>query len=156
MGNYSPQRLPEPLLKDIWDWMNDIGLHLAVLRGGLTAGDAGPNGATYTVEVVNTGVKGRGVTNEDVTVAVAIPSGTRVVNATGRGYEGVRHDEDMKSDVALWRVPILAAGDRQAFALTLSASAPRLRGTIRWARPAVKVDGDITFALPAGRGRGGA
>jgi cytochrome c553 len=57
MGNYSRARLPETTLREIWDWMsNDLGVYLSVLRGRVTAGEAGPNGATYTVEVVNTGV----------------------------------------------------------------------------------------------------
>jgi len=152
MGNYSRQRLPEPMLKEIWDWMNDLGVHLAVLRGRITAGEAGPSGATYTVEVINTGVKGKGITNEDVTVAIALPAGTKVVSAAGGGYEGVRHDAEAKSDVAVWRVPRLAAGDRQSFTITLAAPATALRGTIRWAKPAVKADDEVTFALATGRG----
>ena len=59
----------------MWDWMNDLGVHLAVLRGRITAGESSPGGASYTVEVINTGVKGKGVTNEDVTVAVALTPG---------------------------------------------------------------------------------
>lgn len=154
MGNYSPQRLPEPILKEIWDWMNDIGLYLAVLRGRITPGESGPNGATYTVEVINTGVKGKGVTNEDVTVSLALPPGTKVVNATGAGYAGVASGEGLKGEAAVWRIPHLAAGERQSFTITLSAPATNLRGTIRWERPAVKADDEVTFAL-GGRGRGG-
>ena len=154
MGNYSRQRLPEPLLKEMWDWMNDIGLHLAVLRGRITAAESGSGGASYLVEVVNTAVKGKGITNEDVTVSVALTPGTKVVTTTGGGYEGVRHDDEMKSDVAVWRVPRLAAGERQAFTITLGAPAAELRGRIRWGKPAVKVDGEVDFALAAG-GRGG-
>ncbi len=154
MGNYSRQRLPESILREMWDWASDLGVHLAVLRGQITAGETGPNGATYTVGVTNTGVKGKGVTNEDVTVAVALPSGAKVVSTTGGGYEGVKHDEEMKSDVAMWRIPSMAAGDRQSFTITLAAPASELRGRIRWAKPAVKADTEVDFALATG-GRGG-
>jgi cytochrome c553 len=154
MGNYSRARLPESTLKEIWGWMNDIGAHLAVLRGRVTAGAAGPNGAAYTVEVVNAGVKDKGVTMEDVTVALALPPGAKVVSATG-AYEGVRHDDEAKGDVAVWRVPRMPAADRQTFTITLAQPATALRGTIRWAKPAVKVDGEVDFAMAAPGGRGG-
>jgi hypothetical protein len=134
--------------------MNDLGVHLAVLRGRITAGESNSGGVTYTVEAVNTAVKGKGITNEDVTVAVALPPGAKVVSTTGGGYEGIRHDEEVKSDVAVWRVPRMAAGDRQSFTITLAAPAAELRGRIRWAKPAVNADGEVDFALATG-GRGG-
>jgi hypothetical protein len=156
MGNYSRARLPEATLKEMWDWMNDLGVHLAVLRARITAGEASPGAAPYTIEVVNTAVKGKGITNEDVTVAVALPAGTKVVSTAGAGYEGVKHDDEAKSDVAVWRVPRMAPGDRQSFTITLAAPATALRGTIRWAKPAVKADGEVEFALATGRGGRGA
>ena len=156
MGNYSRARLPEATLKEMWDWMNDLGVHLAVLRGRVTAGQASPGAAPYTIEVVNTAVKGKGITNEDVTVAVALPAGTKVVSTAGAGYEGVKHDDEAKSDVAVWRVPQMAPGDRQSFTITLAAPATTLRGTIRWAKPAVKADDEVEFALATGRGGRGA
>ena len=155
MGNYAPARLPEATLKEMWNWMNDIGLYLAVLRGRITPVEPGPGGRAYTVEVVNTGVKGRGIANEDIMVSVALPAGITVVNATGAGYAGVRHSEEAKADVAAWRIPRLAAGDTQAFTLTLSAPASTLRGTMTWSKPAVSADGEIEFALAAPGGRGG-
>jgi mono/diheme cytochrome c family protein len=155
MGNYSPARLPEATLKEMWDWMNDIGLYLSVIRGRITPVEPGPSARTYTVDVINTAVRNRGITNEDITVTVAIPDGVTVVNATGAGYQGVRYSEESKSDVAAWRIPILAPGDRQAFTLTLSAPASTLRGIVTWAKPAVKADGEIEFALAAPGGRGG-
>ena len=157
MGNYSRARLPETTLKEIWDWMTELGPHLAVLRGRVAAGAVDTNGALYTVEVVNAGVKDKGVTNEDVTVSIALPPGAKVASATGP-YEGVRHDDEAKSDVAVWRVPRMPAGDRQTFSMTLAQPASALRGTIRWAKPAVnKEDAEVEFALATGRGgRGGA
>jgi mono/diheme cytochrome c family protein len=154
MGNYSRQRLSESLLKEIYDWARDLG-PLATLTGRLAAAPAATSGgSTYTVTVINTAVKNKGLTAEDVTVAVELPDNVQVVNATGAGYEGVRRNGEGRN-VALWRIPRLAAADQQSFTITLSGAAPMLRGTIRWARPAVKADGQVNFALP-GAGRGAA
>ncbi|MDQ5841169.1 MAG: c-type cytochrome, partial [Chloroflexota bacterium] len=153
MGNYARARLPESTLKEIWDWAIDLG-RLAPLVGRVTPGAATANGTTYTVDVTNAGVKNKGITVEDITVSLALPAGAKVVSATGAGYQGVRHDEEAKSEVAVWRVPSMVATDRQAFTITLSPAATALRGTIRWARPAVKADDDVAFAM-AGPGRGG-
>jgi hypothetical protein len=155
MGNYSPARLPEATLKEMWAWMNDIGLYLPVLRGRITPAEPAPSARAYTVEVINTAVKGKGVTTEDITVSVALPAGVTLVSATGAGYQGVHHSEEAKADVAAWKIPSLAAGDRQAFTVTLSAPASTLKGTMTWAKPAVKADGEIEFALAAPGGRGG-
>lgn len=37
MGNYSKDRLPESVLKEIWDWMNDLGF-LVPLTAGFSQG----------------------------------------------------------------------------------------------------------------------
>jgi mono/diheme cytochrome c family protein len=155
MGNYDRARLPESTLKEIWDWMTDLG-HLVPLRGNVSAGVAGADGVAYTVNVANAGVKGKGMTSEDVTVALVLPAGSKVVNATGTGYQGVRRDEQAKGDVASWQLPRLAAGDRQTLAITLAGADPgaTLRGTIRWGKPAVKSD-DVVNLQVAGGGRGG-
>jgi len=158
MGNYSRARLPEKTLREIWDWMTTLGVHLPVLRASVKAGAPGPNGVTYTVEVVNAGAKGKGITNEDVTVSLALPAGAKVVTATGP-YEGVKPDTEAKSEVAVWRVPRMPAADRQTFTITLAQPAAALRGVIRWGTPKVnEEDRDVPFAYSAtgGRGRGGA
>jgi mono/diheme cytochrome c family protein len=158
MGNYVPARLPEQTLREIWDWMTTLGEHLPVLHATVKAGAPGPEGVTYTVELENAGVKGKGITNEDVTVALGLPPGAKVVSATGP-YEGVKPNPDTKSEAAMWRVPRMAAADRQTFTITLAQPAATLRGVIRWATPKVNAeDSDVTFAYSAtgGRGRGGA
>ena len=63
----------------------------------------------------------------------------------------------MVTEAVSWRVPRMAPGDRQSFTITLAAPATTLRGTIRWAKPAVKADPEVEFAWATGRGgRGGA
>jgi mono/diheme cytochrome c family protein len=158
MGNYTRARLPEKTLREMWDWMETLGVHLAVLRGTIAAGQPGPNGVTYTVTIANEGVKDKGITNDGVTVSIALPPGAKVVSTTGQ-YQGVRHDEEAKAEVAVWNVGKLAATEKQTFTLTLAQPAPQLRGTIRWATPKVnEEDSTIAFAYSAtgGRGRGGA
>lgn len=151
MGNYDRTRLPEETLKAIFDWAIDLG-YLPPLTGQITAGPADTSRATYTLNVTNAGVKAKGVTAEDVTIALAVPAGANVLRATGTGYQGVRADEKTKANVAVWRVPRLAATDRQTFTITLSTAVETLRGTIRWTKPAVKADDVVNFAF--GRGSG--
>jgi mono/diheme cytochrome c family protein len=153
MGNYTPQRLPEPILKEIWTWaMEDLG-KLVPLAARITAGPQGPAGATYNVQVTNAGVRNKGLTAEDVTVEIELPENAKVVTATGGKYEGVRRNSESKT-VAVWRVPRIVATEQQTLTLTLAAPAGTLRGTVHWAKPAVKADGEVTFELTSG-GRGG-
>jgi mono/diheme cytochrome c family protein len=159
MGNYSTARLPEKTLREIWDWMEkDLGVHLAVLSATVKPGTPGANGVTYTIDVVNNAVKGKGITNEDVTVALTLPAGAKVVGTTGT-FEGVKADAAAKGDVGTWRLGRMAAGDKQTITITLAQPAPQLRGVIRWGAPKVnEEDADIAFNWSAtgGRGRGGA
>lgn len=149
MGNYSRMRLPEPLLKEIWTWVTDLG-HLVPLTGRITAGAADAGGTTYSVDVVNAGVRDKGLTAEDVTIALVVPAGVSVVRAAGTGYQGVRGDEKTKQTVAVWRVPRLSPTDRQTFTITLSRVVEDLRAAIRWAKPSVKADDEVTIALTRG------
>ena len=146
MGNYTRARLPESTLREIWDWMNDLGVHLAPFRGTVAAGEAGPDGVAYTVTVTNAGVPDLGVTMEGVEIALALPPGANVVRTTGEAEAG--------GGVATWRVASMPAGDQQTFTITLAQAATELRGTITWAEPAVTSDPEVRFALPTG-GRGG-
>jgi mono/diheme cytochrome c family protein len=99
MGSFSPSRVTESMLQDIWTYLVDLGFR-ARLQGRLGAGVPSTNGVTYSLDVKNTGVEGRGLTAEDVTVTLAVPAGASVVTATGAGYEGVRRDDQAKADVA--------------------------------------------------------
>jgi hypothetical protein len=158
MGNYTTARLPEKSLREIWDWMETLGVHLSVLSGSITAGAPSANGVTYTIDVVNNGVKGKGITNDGVTLSLTLPAGAKVVGNTGT-FQGVRADAAAKGEVATWRLGRLAAGDKQTVTITLAQPAPQLRGVLRWETPKVnEEDADIAFNYSAtgGRGRGGA
>jgi mono/diheme cytochrome c family protein len=140
MGSFSPSRLPESTLQEIWTYIADLGFR-ARMRGELSAGVPSTNGVVYTLGVKNTGVEGSGLAAEDVTVTLAVPAGASVVAATGAGYQGVRRDERAKADVAVWEVPRMAPGDRQTYTLTLSkagTATDNVRGSIRWTKPTVK------------------
>src|SRR5882672_10907262 len=85
MGNYNKSRVTESTLREIYDWAkNDIGFR-APMQGRLSAA----NGATYTLTVLNNGMKGKGVTAQGLTIHLLIPAGTTVVATTGAGYKGV-------------------------------------------------------------------
>jgi cytochrome c553 len=155
MGSFSPSRLPESMLNEMWGYITDLGFR-ARMRGELSSGAPGANGVVYKLDVTNTGVKGAGLAAEDITVMVVVPAGTTVVAATGAGYEGVRRDEQAKGDVAVWRVARMAPGDRQSYTLTLSkapTAGSNLRGTIRWMKPTVKTapnDSEVIAPPPIG------
>jgi hypothetical protein len=111
--------------------------------------------ATYNISLTNSAVKGKGVDTADVTVELAVPTGVQVVSATGTGYQGAKANAD-GSSTASWKLPKMAAADKEALSITLSAAAPALRGTVKWGTPAVKADPVVNFALPGARGRGAA
>jgi mono/diheme cytochrome c family protein len=153
MGNYDRKRLPEKELRKIWDWVVDLGF-LPVLRGTVSEGVAASNGVTYNVNVVNTAVKGKGISAEGVTVTLVLPAGAKVVSATGTGYQGVTADAQAKGDVATWQLPQLSPTERQALSITLAAAGD-LRGNIRWAKPVVKADPLVNLQVTRPGGRGG-
>jgi cytochrome c550 len=159
MGNFSPRRVPESQLQEIWDWMNELGM-VVPLVARLTGGQATATGTTYTLEVENEGLKDKGLTAEDVTISLVLPPGTKAVSATGTGYQGANRDEKANADVAVWRVPKLVAHEHQNFTITLAgtpAGDAVPRGTVAYAKPTAKADAVVNFALqrPGGRGRGG-
>ena len=140
MGSFSPTRLPVASLQEIWGYITDLGFR-ARMRGELSAGQPSANGVTYTLDVINTGVKDVGLTAEEMTVMVRVPGGANVVATTGAGYQGVRRDDQLKGNAAVWTVARMAPGDRQTYTLTLSqagTAADNVRGVMRWARPTVK------------------
>lgn len=151
MGDFSPTRLPESMLRDVWSYIADLGFRPR-MHGQLSAGVQSTDGVVFRLDVENRGLAGKGLTAEDVTVTLAVPAGTTVVAATGAGYQGVRHDPQAKGDVAVWGVSRMAPGDHQTYTLTLSRTGP-LRGAIRWTKPTVKTgasDSENIAPAPAG------
>lgn len=155
MGVYTTRQVPEATLKQIWDWAAvELG-QLPVLNGRLTAGATDASGASYTLVVTNASVKGRGLGTEGVSVSLLLPEGVTVVSQSGATFEGVKRDEEAKSNAAVWRIAAMPAADQQTLTFKLSAAPPTLKGIIRWDKPAVKADGEVNFQLAgAGRGRG--
>ena len=80
MGRYTSDRLPESLLEQIWGWMNDLGI-LVPMVGRLSPGEAGADGIAYTLNVSNGAIRNKGLTAENVTVALTVPPGARVIVA---------------------------------------------------------------------------
>jgi mono/diheme cytochrome c family protein len=160
MGNFSPKRLPESQLQEIWTWMNDLGMVVPIVAR-LTSGATSATGTVYTLSVENEGLKDKGVAAEDVTISLILPPGTKAASATGTGYQGTKRDEKASADVAVWRLPKLVAHEHQDFTITLAgtpAGDAVPRGTVAYAKPTAKADAVVNFALqrPGGRGRGGA
>jgi mono/diheme cytochrome c family protein len=139
MGDYTRTQVPEETLRQIWQWVSvDLGLRVP-MQGRLSAGVAAGTNTAYTLTVENAGVAGKGLTAEEITIALLLPAGSKVVNASGAGYQGVQHDAQSGADLAVWNVAHMAAKDRQTFGITLSPpadGAQRPRGTVRWSKPA--------------------
>jgi len=150
MGHFSPTRLPESMLQEVWTYIVDLGFR-ARMRGELSAGVPSTNGVVYSLDVKNTGLVGKGLTAEELTVSLTVPAGAAVVTATGAGYQGVRRDDRAKADVAVWTLPRMAPGEHQAYTLTLSkagTATDNVRGSIRWTKPTVKTGPSDTEAIP--------
>ena len=141
MGNFSPTRVTEAELKDIYDWAHgDIGFR-PLLQGRLSAGVAAANGVTYTLNLANTGLKGKGLTATGLTVDLVVPAGSTVVATTGDGYKGVHMDAEAKANVAEWSVASIAPKELRSVTITLSKAgteADNVKGSIRWAKPGPK------------------
>jgi mono/diheme cytochrome c family protein len=140
MGNFSPTRVWEPQLREIYDWAHELGVR-ARIEARLGRGAPAANGVTYTLPVENASLPGIGLTVEDPVVRLIIPKDAEVVAATGAGYQGVRMDEKAKANVAVWQLPRMAPMDHQSLSITLSkaaTAADNLRGDVRWTKPTVK------------------
>jgi cytochrome c553 len=148
MGNFSKDRVPEMVLKVIYQFMLDTGFR-APINASLKAGTRTDANTTYTLTVFNDGVAQRGLDAEGVTIFIRIPAADKFVSATGSGFKGVRPlanlgiapslantpgrfdaspnpqfparlKPDLSGDVAVWEVPRVAAAEKQTYTLTLS------------------------------------
>jgi cytochrome c553 len=154
MGNYSRTRLTLGQLRQIYFWARDeIGVR-APMTGQIAKGETGPSGVTYPVTVTNTGVQGRGVIAEGLTISLTIPADTTVVAGTGTGYQGVHTDEKTKATVATWKLPRSAPKDQEKLSVTLSkpvTATANLRGDIRLTKSSPKSgpSADVVNIAPA-------
>jgi len=138
MGVFSPERMPESVLRDIFKFMMDEGLRVP-LSATIEAGAASGDNPAFTMTVWNEAIAGKGLTAQDVTISVPVPAGTTVVSATGNGYQGVSHDAAKNVDVMVWKAPRFAPADKQVYRFTLSGTLPTqglFRGaSVGWASP---------------------
>jgi len=150
MPLYSPERLPESVLRDIYQWLvEELGLR-PWIAGSMTIGQRQGNQTSYTLTVVNAGQPDKGLAAEGLTAFVRIPDGCSVVTATGTGYVGTMplaklglepalrlaphpHDDSghverpqqaVTRDVAVWRLPRLVADEQVTLQLTLAGPEP--------------------------------
>jgi len=140
MGSFNPARVTEPMLQDIWAYITDLGFRPR-MAGHLSAGVPSGDGVVYTLEIVNTGVEGVGLTAEDLTVTLAVPAGATVVAATGAGYQGVRRDPESNANMAVWTIPRVVPKEHLTYTITLANAGTEedeLKGRIRWTKPTVK------------------
>jgi cytochrome c553 len=141
MGNYSRTRLSEGTLRQIFFWTRDEIGYRVPMQAQLSKGEAIPGGVTYTLNVANGGLQGKGVIAEGIHVTLEVPKDTDVVAATGTGYRGVHVDEKTKGTVADWVLPRSAPKDQEKITITLSKAATadnNLKGSLRWDKPAPK------------------
>lgn len=139
MGNYSRTQIPEATLRQLWQWISvDLGLRVPI-EARLSAGVPAGANTTYTLTVENAGVAGKGLTAEDISIALTLPAGSTVVNAGGAGYRGANQDPQENATVAVWNAERLAPKDEHTYTITITPPADatqRPRGVVRWSRPA--------------------
>ena len=141
MGNFNPDRITEGQLQQVLDWVKNDAGYRPFIRARLTKGETGPKGVTYTLNLENFGMPGKGLTAEDLTVRLVVPQGAKVVATTGSGYKGTRMDDKDHAMVAEWALPKAAPHDKQIYTITLSRAATAqddLRGQVVWTKPQVK------------------
>jgi hypothetical protein len=150
MGDYSRDRLPEDLLRQIYDWALTLGLEIPVTTS-ISAAEQAPNGFTNKLEVVN-----RGVQADDVTIEVIVPAGAKVVAGTGAGYKGVRTDRKTRVQVAEWQVARLMPNERQSYSITFARAVEpdHIQGSIHWARRGGRTAGPKDFVHIGGEEKG--
>jgi cytochrome c553 len=143
MGDFSRLRLPESALREIYHFLFEEAGYLAPLSANVKPGPPTGDATVYTLELENRGLAGKGLTSENLTIALALTPGTRVISGTGVGYQGVRNDSELKSQAAIWQVPSIAPKEKQTFTLTVSGSSGKpadiFKGSVvRWTKPEIR------------------
>ena len=137
MGNYSRMRLPESVLEEMWRFTVSLGPR-ADITGVLDPPVLAGSGVTYPLTVANIGLRGKGVTAEDVAIVLTVAPGFTVTNASGPGYQGVRRDPRSNAETAVWHLPRLAPQDSHTYSITFSGSgagAAISHAEVQWAKP---------------------
>jgi hypothetical protein len=127
MGNFTKQQVSEGTLLEIWRFFAvEQGLRVPI-NGDVGAGVPGANGTTYTINVSNGGVPGKGLTAEYLSVTLPLLKGrdpeettTVVVATSGGGYTGVHRDPISNSQAAEFEIVKLAPGEKKTYTITLS------------------------------------
>jgi hypothetical protein len=109
----------------------------------ISAAEPGSGGFTNKLDVVNKGVEA-----DNVTIAVIVPAGAKVVTATGTGYKGVRSDKKAKATVAEWQVAKLMPNEKQSYSITFSKAVEpdHVKGSIHWTMRGGRPSGPKDFA----------
>jgi len=143
MGDFSRLRLPEIALQEIYHFLFEQAGYLPQLAATVRAGTPAGENTLYTLELENRGLAGKGLTPENLTIAMAIAPGAKVINGAGPGYQGIRDDSELKSQAAIWQIASIAPKEKQTFSLTIAGSAVKpadiFKGSIiRWTRPEIR------------------
>jgi mono/diheme cytochrome c family protein len=143
MGDFSRMRLPESALREIYHFLFEQLGYLAPLNGTVSAGSSSGESTTYTLQLENRGIPGKGITPKNLTIALALAPGTTVTSATGEGYKGVSSDADLKSQAAIWQLPSIGPKEKQTYTVTVAGSGRKpaevFKGSVvRWTEPEVR------------------
>lgn len=149
MGTYRRERLPEAVLREIYQWMVlDLGLR-ASIGAAIHVGEQHGDQTTFNVTVTNRGVADVGLDVQDVTLFIKVPPGMTVESGSGPGYSGPqplatlgleprlplaphshddtghvkRPEQDLSGDVVVWRIPTIVAGEELTMSFVLSGTA---------------------------------
>ena len=149
MGNYSRDQVSEGTLLEIWRFFAvEQGLRVPI-NADVSAGVAGAEGITYTLNVSNGGMPGKGRTAEYLTISLPLFRGrdpeettASVVATAGGGYTGIHREPITNTQAAEFEVARLAPGERKTFTITLlgkGANATIPRGIVRRERPLLAI-----------------
>ena len=145
MGNYSKARLPEIVLNEIWRYISvDVGLRAPVNATIKASSSAGT--VSYELTVENAGKVGKGLAAENMYISMRVPSGSTVVSASDRGYQGIQPYAAGGYNVAVWLVPSVAAGEKPVYTLRVSGSGAEegAHAFVHWLKPTVGGEFAIT------------
>lgn len=147
MGDFSTTRVPEAALAEIFRYLKDDVKFRPLVASRLAAGTSA---GSYDLVVQNNGLAGKGLAAEDMTILLALKPGTKVMSTTGAGYQGVRNDPELKSEVAVWRLPRLGAKEAQHYTMTVANGGGVERGVVRWTKPVqgTGMPDQINVAMP--------